>query len=598
MSGKTPGGVSSVRVEWPFVPGISTGPRPGGLSCAIMPLEGRIVTKRNAIGIRPEHIRFAVGYGSVNAWGVMMLYVPWAASLGFSLQALLSMVPGLVVCLACLLLFRQHLSLSGRTPLVAGAALLTSLGTLACTYPTLAAIPGAFVTGMALSGGFAILLIMAWFDAFAHIGPRGIIVLSGCSIVVTALGSWFFVQCDDALASVLTSLLPMLSFVLLPLASAKAPKSGEGEETPGALQGSATAVDREEERGERAPERLLVRTPGLADVLSAAVPLRTLAGFAITFFVLSSITTIVVGRDNLSQLGAPSLVIPLAAALFFVASGFFARGKIDPSILYKVLLCASAAFVFFSFYLGDVNGALTLHAHNIIEAMAWVVLALGAKKTPVAPHLVFAVGWIAECVGKTLGQLVAPLLAGDPLVLMAVVVMLVLLGVGFAFSEGYNLLDIDDEEGKAEALAAERVEAAGGASANARREALPVAVGEDGAPAAASETAASPPCRSERSVAGAESRDRPADGESTGEHSCGERPDLYAAFCAEYDLSPRESEVFRLWVTGHGLKYIQNALFVSESTVKSHLRSIYRKCDTHNRDEIIALFEREAPELG
>lgn len=50
-----------------------------------MPLEGRIVTKRNAIGIRPEHIRFAVGYGSVNAWGVMMLYVPWAASLGFSL---------------------------------------------------------------------------------------------------------------------------------------------------------------------------------------------------------------------------------------------------------------------------------------------------------------------------------------------------------------------------------------------------------------------------------------------------------------------------------------------------------------------------------
>ena len=146
-------------------------------------LEGRIVTKRNAIGIRPEHIRFAVGYGSVSAWGVMMLYVPWAASPGFSLQALLSMVPGLVVCLACLLLFTQHLSLSGRTPLVAGAALLTSLGTLACTYPTLAAIPGAFVTGMALSGGFAILLIMAWFDAFAHIGPRGIIVLSGCSIV-------------------------------------------------------------------------------------------------------------------------------------------------------------------------------------------------------------------------------------------------------------------------------------------------------------------------------------------------------------------------------------------------------------------------------
>lgn len=557
-----------------------------------MPLEGRIVTKRNAIGIRPEHIRFAVGYGSVNAWGVMMLYVPWAASLGFSLQALLSMVPGLVVCLACLLLFRQHLSLSGRTPLVAGAALLTSLGTLACTYPTLAAIPGAFVTGMALSGGFAILLIMAWFDAFAHIGPRGIIVLSGCSIVVTAFESWAFVQCDDALASVLTSLLPMLSFVLLPLASAANAQRG------GAA--SARVAPRSEEGVSKdVPGHLLVRTPGLADVLSAAVPLRTLAGFAITFFVLSSITTIVVGRDELAQLGAPSLVIPLAAALFFVASGFFARGKIDPSILYKVLLCASAAFVFFSFYLGDVNGALTLHAHNIIEAMAWVVLALGAKKTPVAPHLVFAVGWIAECVGKTLGQVVAPLLASDPLVLMAIVVMLVLLGVGFAFSEGYNLLDIDEEEEEGLSLPCRTAAREGVADKDAGASGLSgdnvesdvergdLTEGSQADSSAAEQAEAPDPYAAEQ----AEAPDSYAAEQA-------EMPDPYAAFCAEYDLSPRESEVFRLWVTGHGLKYIQNALFVSESTVKSHLRSIYRKCDTHNRDEIIALFEREAPTLG
>lgn len=501
-----------------------------------MPTEGSVVTKRKTIGVRPEHIRFAVGYGSISAWGIMMLYVPWAGTLGFSLQALLSMVPGLVVCLACLLLFRQRLSLSGRTPLVAAAALLTSLGTLACTYPALAAVPGAFAAGMALSGGFAILLIMAWFDAFTRIGPRGIIVLSGCSIAVTALESWAFVLCDEALASALTSLLPMLSFVLLPLASSKERRAGGGGSASGNSHSAVLRAGGEATPAENAPGHLLTRTPGLADVLSAAVPLRTLAGFAITFFVLSSITTIVVGRDELARLSAPTLVIPLAAALFFVASGFFAKGKIDPSILYKVLLCATAAFVFFSFYLGGGNGALTLYAHTIIEAMAWVVLALGAKKTPVAPHLVFAVGWIAECVGKTLGQLVAPLLAGDPLVLMAVVAMLVLLGVGFAFSEGYNLLDIDDEEGGT----------------------------EDGFEAAPEV----------------------------------ERPDPYAAFCAEYDLSPRESEVFRLWVTGHGLKYIQNALFVSESTVKSHLRSIYRKCDTHNRDEIIALFEREAPELG
>ena len=70
--------------------------------------------------------------------------------------------------------------------------------------------------------------------------------------------------------------------------------------------------------------------------------------------------------------------------------------------------------------------------------------------------------------------------------------------------------------------------------------------------------------------------------------------DPVGAFAAAHDLSPREREVAALWLTGHGLKYIENALFISEATVKTHLRNIYRKCDTHNRAEIIALFERES----
>ncbi len=33
------------------------------------------------------------------------------------------------------------------------------------------------------------------------------------------------------------------------------------------------------------------------------------------------------------------------------------------------------------------------------------------------------------------------------------------------------------------------------------------------------------------------------------------------------------------------------ALYISEATMKSHLRNIYRKCDTHSRAEIIDLYE-------
>lgn len=72
---------------------------------------------------------------------------------------------------------------------------------------------------------------------------------------------------------------------------------------------------------------------------------------------------------------------------------------------------------------------------------------------------------------------------------------------------------------------------------------------------------------------------------------------LAAALSRRHWEAGSSSNVTTSWPACLPLKYIQNALFVSESTVKSHLRSIYRKCDTHNRDEIIALFEREAPEL-
>lgn len=528
------------------------------------------MTHHASIGVRPEHLRYVVGYACTNVWGIMMLYVPWTGSLAFSLQALISMAPGLVMCLACLLLFRQRLLLSGRTPLVAGASLCTGLGTLLCTYPTLVELPGAFVAGMVLSGAFAIIFIMAWFDTYTRVGPRGIIVLSGCSVLATALGCWVLLLCDGALASVFTSLLPMLSFVLLPLAPNGTKASREAAHDPKGAGEMPEAA--------QAPGYLLSGGPGLRNVIQEAVPLRTLAGFAITFFVLSSMTTVALGHGLVPRLSAVSLLIPGALAAFFVASGFFARGKIDPSILYKVLLIAAAAFVFLTFYLGLGDGSLTLYAHDVIDVMAWVVLALSAKKTPVAPHLVFAVGWIAECVGKTLGQLTAPLLAGEPLVFMAIVVMLVLMGVGFAFGEGYHLLDVDE--------GADRFEGQGeGAAIRAR-------LFQD----EASEIQSAGVLDDVRSAGDAGSRDAAGEGSQESGSDAKAQEDVldpYAAFCAEYDLSPRESEVFRLWVTGHGLKYIQNALFVSESTVKSHLRSIYRKCDTHNRDEVIALFEGE-----
>ena len=63
-----------------------------------------------------------------------------------------------------------------------------------------------------------------------------------------------------------------------------------------------------------------------------------------------------------------------------------------------------------------------------------------------------------------------------------------------------------------------------------------------------------------------------------------------AVFADHYHLSKRESEVFELAMQGKNQVTIAKELFVAETTVKTHLRSIYRKTGVANRQELIALF--------
>lgn len=60
--------------------------------------------------------------------------------------------------------------------------------------------------------------------------------------------------------------------------------------------------------------------------------------------------------------------------------------------------------------------------------------------------------------------------------------------------------------------------------------------------------------------------------------------------CEECRLSPRESEVFLLFVKGHSAKYISDLLIVSPHTVKTHIKRIYEKVGVHSKDELIARY--------
>jgi DNA-binding NarL/FixJ family response regulator len=60
-----------------------------------------------------------------------------------------------------------------------------------------------------------------------------------------------------------------------------------------------------------------------------------------------------------------------------------------------------------------------------------------------------------------------------------------------------------------------------------------------------------------------------------------------------YGLSKREREILEYLSRGYNSPYIAQALFISESTVRSHLRSIYRKMKVNSRMEVLDIIRRE-----
>lgn len=64
----------------------------------------------------------------------------------------------------------------------------------------------------------------------------------------------------------------------------------------------------------------------------------------------------------------------------------------------------------------------------------------------------------------------------------------------------------------------------------------------------------------------------------------------FDAFAASFELSPREREVLRLALDDHTNAEIAEVLFVSESTVKFHMRNLLKKTDCKNRGELLAKY--------
>jgi len=59
----------------------------------------------------------------------------------------------------------------------------------------------------------------------------------------------------------------------------------------------------------------------------------------------------------------------------------------------------------------------------------------------------------------------------------------------------------------------------------------------------------------------------------------------------EANLSPRETEILTIWLSGHNAEYLEQVLHISRNTIKTHLSHIYQKTGCNGREELLRRVE-------
>ena len=249
--------------------------------------------------------------------------------------------------------------------------------------------------------------------------------------------------------------------------------------------------------------------------------------------------------------------------MFFVYGALVSRTSLNLGVLYRIAMSVWAlAFVLIAL-VGHDNVTMVFFMASLssvlFEVLTWALLVEIARTTHFAALLVFAVGRLAVHVGIVAGEVAAFALIDDMLLFAVVAVFVLVASTGFAFADRDTTFAFESP------TPAELERLSGGDGRSHADESVSSGSGAAG-------SAVEPADASLVPVAA----------------DVGARIE---ALAKAYQLSPREKEVFALWVTGHGSKYIQEKFVISPATVKTHVRHIYEKCDVHNRAELMRKLE-------
>lgn len=527
--------------------------------------EGGLVRTRFAAVCREFTLRYA-GLSFYWAWVFLSfnsLDIVGGGGRVLSLVHVASSASAMVMFAVCAMGFQRIVAwpVACRSRVLAGCGAVAAVGTFLYSSPLCSSNPALMAVGAVATGFACSPIVLAWGAAYRGLDARRAVLFTSMTFFGAAVLYAGVMLLGPMVASAGVSLLPLAAAatVIASLRSAE-PARRSGVD-------AAHAADGREEMGK------LVRT---------ALSWRVLAGLMAALFAYGGLRVYFgdLAPDVFSDPWLMAGTIAAAAFVFFLYGTFVSRTSLNLGVLYRIALSVWAlAFVLIAL-VGHGNASTVFFMASLssvlFEILTWALLVEIVRTTHFSPVLVFAVGRLAVHVGIVAGELAAFLLVGDVTVFAVMAVFVLMVSASFTFADRDTTFEFESPTPAelAYLTAGEEKPAAGasGVGADAAGVVDARAANEDGASRSYSES-----------------------GDSTVgigliPLSAGVAASIDALAVA-YQLSPREKEVFALWVTGHGSRYVQEKLVISPATVKTHVRHIYEKFDVHSRAELMRKLE-------
>lgn len=301
--------------------------------------------------------------------------------------------------------------------------------------------------------------------------------------------------------------------------------------------------------------RSLTALGSLLGLIIASLVLSCLFGFVWEMTVFS------VGSVNEAHL-AP-LIANLVVAVLVIGLVLYARTRIDLGVAYRIVVPVIVVLFALLPFFWDTNpialNIIMSASYGVFDVVIWSLVTACSYDFAVSGYIVGgivrALSILLRIAGIGVGYLVMLVPGNSPIPIfgLSIGALYVLLMLGFLYALKWR-----------------------------RRK--PVAV-------ESSEGAQKPPApEAARPASSAETNDA-ADDEPDGSQD-DRQAALFTRLAEDYGLTRREAEVLPYLARGRSAKVIAEALFVSESTVRTHTRRILEKTDLHSKQQVIDLIEK------